>query len=57
MESNEILRVVEAVQNEKNVAAEDVFQALESALAVAARRGSENNVDICVEIDRQTGRV
>ena len=55
MQSNEILRVVEAVQNEKNVAAEDVFQALESALAVAARRKLEHNVDICVEIDRQTG--
>ena len=55
MQSNEILRVVEAVQNEKNVAAEDVFQALESALAVAARRKLDHNVDICVEIDRQTG--
>ena len=55
MESNEILRVVEAVQNEKNVAAEDVFEALESALAVAARRKWDNNVDICVEIDRKTG--
>ena len=55
MKSNEILRVVEAVQNEKNVASEDVFQALESALAVAARRRSDNHVDICVEIDRETG--
>ena len=55
MESNEILRVVEAVQNEKNVAADDVFEALESALAVAARRKWDNNVDICVEIDRKTG--
>ena len=55
MKSNEVLRVVEAVQNEKNVAAEDVFQALESALAVAARRKLDNHVDICVEIDRETG--
>ena len=55
MESNEILRVVEAVQNEKNVASEDVFQALELALAVAARRNFDSHLDICVEIDRQTG--
>ena len=55
MESNEILRVVETVQNEKSVAAEDVFQALELALAVAARRNFNSEIDICVEIDRKTG--
>ena len=57
MESKEILRVVEAVQNEKNVDAEDVFEALETALAVAARRSFDNRLDIsiCVEIDRKTG--
>lgn len=55
MESKEILRVVEAVQNEKSVAAEDVFQALESALAVAARKKFDSEIDICVEIDRETG--
>ena len=57
MESKEILRVVETVQNEKNVAAEDVFQALESALAVAARKkyASGADIDVCVEINRTTG--
>ena len=55
MESKEILGIVEAVQNEKNVAAEDVFEAIESALAVAARRNFDNNLDICIEIDRATG--
>ena len=55
MENKEILRVVEAVQNEKNVAAEDVFKALEAALAVAARKKYDSHLDICVEIDRQTG--
>ena len=56
MESKEILRVVEAVQNEKNVAGEDVFKALEAALAVAARKKHSNNIDVCVEIDRKTGK-
>ena len=55
MESKEILGIVEAVQNEKNVAAEDVFLAIESALAVAARRNFDSNLDICIEIDRATG--
>jgi len=55
MESKEILQVVEAVKNEKDVAAEDIFEALESALAAVARKKFSDDIDIRVEIDKETG--
>jgi len=51
----EILAVVEAVSNEKGLDEEVIFSALEAALASAARRKHELDVDCRVEIDRQTG--
>ncbi len=54
--SKEILLVVEAVSNEKGVAREVIFQALEAALASAAKkRYAEQDVDMRVAIDRKTG--
>lgn len=53
--SKEILLVVESVSNEKAVPAEDIFQALEIALATATRKNYEDEVDLHVVIDRQTG--
>lgn len=59
MNNKEILLVAETVSNEKGVSKEDIFAALESALAVATRRsftiGSNLDVDIRVEIDQNTG--
>lgn len=53
--SKEILLVVESVSNEKGVPAEDIFQALEIALATATKKNYEDEVDLRVEINRQTG--
>lgn len=53
--SKEILLVVESVSNEKGVPAEDIFEALEVALATATKKNYEDEVDLRVEINRQTG--
>ena len=55
MNGKEVLQVVEIVQNEKDVAAEDVFQALEAALAAAAQRSFNDMLDIRIQIDRNNG--
>src|SRR5210317_1218911 len=53
--SKEILLVVDAVSNEKGVSKEVIFGALEAALASAARKLSEEERDVRVAIDRETG--
>ncbi len=53
--SKEILLVVDAVSNEKGVAKEIIFEAMEIALATATKKRHGGDVDIRVEIDRQTG--
>ena len=53
--SKEILLVVDAVSNEKGVSKEVIFEALEAALASAARKLSEEERDVRVIIDRETG--
>ncbi len=51
----EILLVAEAVSNEKGVTEEVIFDALEAALAMAAKKRYEEDADMRVAIDRQTG--
>ncbi len=53
--SKEILLVVESVSNEKGVPPEVIFEAIETALATATKKGYETEVDIRVAIDRATG--
>lgn len=53
--SKEILHVIDAVSNEKGVAREVIFGAMEAALASAAKKRFSDDVDIRVEIDRRTG--
>ena len=54
--SKEILHVVEAVSNEKGVSKEIIFDAIESALAMATKkRYGDENVEVSVVINRQTG--
>jgi len=55
MNNKEILLVVDAVSNEKGVSKEVIFQAIESALAMATRKGHDNELDARVVIDRETG--
>ncbi|PRD27773.1 UNVERIFIED_CONTAM: nusA [Trichonephila clavipes] len=54
--SKEILLVVDSVSNEKGVAREVIFQALEQALVAATKkRFDTDEINIRVSIDRKTG--
>lgn len=53
--SKEILLVAEAVSNEKGVSEDIIFEALELALATAAKKRYDEDSDIFVNIDRSTG--
>lgn len=55
--SKEILTVVEVVSNEKGVAREIIFEALEEALATATRKKSGRDMDVKVSIDRHNGTI
>ncbi len=53
--NKEILLVVEAVSNEKEVDPEVIFQALEAAIAMATRKKNPGEIEVRVDIDRDTG--
>ena len=53
--NKDILVVVDAVSNEKNVDKEVIFEAIEAALASATRRKHSEDIDVRVSIDRETG--
>lgn len=53
--SKEILLVVDAVSNEKGVGKEVIFEALEAALASAAKKRYEEDIEVRVTIDRRSG--
>lgn len=56
MNKKDILQVVDSLSNEKGVAREIVFKAIELALAaVAAKNAPPEAIDIQVSIDRDTG--
>lgn len=53
--NKEILAVVESVSNEKALTREKIFEALESALAIATKKKNGQDIDVLVKIDRKTG--
>ena len=53
--SRELLMLVDALAREKNVEKDVVFAALELALASATKKRFKDDVDVRVEIDRETG--
>lgn len=53
--SKEILLVVEAVSNEKGVDKGIIFGAIEAALATATKKRYEDEIDVRVFINRETG--
>ena len=53
--TKEILLVAEAVSNEKGVSEDIIFEAIELALATATKKRYEEDADIEVTIDRETG--
>ncbi|MCG6970804.1 MAG: transcription termination factor NusA [Gammaproteobacteria bacterium] len=55
MNNKEILLVVDAVSNEKDIDRDVIFEAIESALATASKKLSSKDIDARVAIDRKTG--
>ncbi len=53
--NREVLMLVDAISREKNVNKDVVFAALEAALASATKKLFEDDVDIRVAIDRESG--
>lgn len=53
--SKEILMVAEAVSNEKGVSRSIIFEAIEQALATATKKRYDEDANIRVVIDRETG--
>ena len=53
--SKDLLLLVDALSREKNVAKDTVFLALELALASATKKRFKDEVDVRVEIDRESG--
>ncbi|MEE1550787.1 MAG: NusA N-terminal domain-containing protein, partial [Nitrospinaceae bacterium] len=53
--SKEILLVVESVSNEKGVAEDIIFEALELALASATKKRYSDEAELRVSIDKETG--
>lgn len=53
--NKEILMVADGVANEKGVDREIIFEAIEAALAHAARKKHGGDIDVRVAIDRETG--
>ena len=53
--SKEILLVVESVSNEKGVSEDIIIEALELALATATKKRYDEEVELRVAIDKETG--
>lgn len=53
--SREILLLVDALAHEKNVSKGIVFAALEMALASAAKKHFQDDLDVVINIDQSTG--
>lgn len=53
--NKEILLVAETVSNEKGVPQQVIFEAIESALEVATKKKSTQEIEVRVEIDTKTG--
>jgi N utilization substance protein A len=57
MNPNEVLRIVDAIHRDKNIDPEIVFQAIESALATAAKKNHGEESEIIINIDREDGSI
>ena len=55
MDNKEILLVVDTVSNEKGIDREIIFEAIEAALASATRKIFQQDIEVRIDIDRDTG--
>jgi N utilization substance protein A len=57
MNTQELLRIIDAIHREKNIDKEIVFQAIESALVSAAKKHYGETEDVVVTINRNDGSI
>ena len=57
MEGAELLRIVDAIHREKDIDPEILYEGIESALLTAARKQYGTDGEICVIIDRESGKI
>jgi N utilization substance protein A len=57
MNGPEILRIVDAMHRDKNIPKEVIFEGIESALLLAARKHYNEAEDVAIAIDRNTGMI
>ncbi|HMP60497.1 MAG TPA: transcription termination factor NusA [Gemmatales bacterium] len=55
MNGPEVLRIVDAIHRDKNIPKEIIFEGIESALLLAARKHFNEAEDVSIHIDRDTG--
>jgi len=55
MNNKEILLVVDAVSNEKDIDRDIIFQAIEAAIATATKKKKGIDIEVRIDIDRSTG--
>jgi N utilization substance protein A len=53
--NKEILLVVDVVSNERGVAKDIIFEAIEAALASATKKRNREDIEVRVAVDRETG--
>ena len=53
--SKELRMMVESVSNERNIDPEEIYEALESAIATAVKKQLGGEMNVRVAIDRQNG--
>ncbi|MDP7033997.1 MAG: transcription termination factor NusA [Planctomycetota bacterium] len=57
MQPEEILRIVDTIHRDKDIDKEIIFEGIETALLTAARKRVGPELDIEIEIDRDTGEI
>lgn len=55
MDNKEILLVVDTVSNEKGIDRDIIFEAIEAALASATRKTYQQDIEVRIDIDKNTG--
>jgi transcription termination/antitermination protein NusA len=57
MNPSELLRIVDAIHREKNIAKEIVFEGIEAALVSAAKKHYGEDQDVVLQINRDDGTI
>lgn len=57
MDRESLLRLVDSLHRDKEIAKEVVFQGIEAALTTAAKKHFKSQEEISIQIDRQTGEI